>query len=242
MKRRAGAGTRSAHRLGTVLCIAGIVAFAWAGVTWRLGDPVTALYTRWRQHTLATELNRRFSAYAPPARSQRGVVRADWAWIRRAARAYRRDTYRGEAIGWIRIRRIGLRMVLVNGTDDASLRSGPGRYLGSFMPGEGRMTYIAGHRTTYLAPLAHIDAIRRGDRVSLVMPYGTFVYSVTRRRIVAANDTSVLHAGRGDKLELQACHPRFSASHRYVVFASLVGVIPATANRSALAGKPSKGA
>ena len=233
MKPRAGTNARFARRLGTILCGAGIVALLWAGVTWRFGDPVTGLYTRWRQHTLAAELDRRFSAYTPAAPPRRLAGRVDWAWIRRAAAAYRHDTHRGEAIGWIVVPRIGLRMVLVNGTDEASLRSGPGRYLGSFMPGEGRLTYIAGHRTTYLAPFAHIDAIRRGDRVTLAMPYATFVYSVTGHRIVAADDTSVLHSGRGDELELQACHPRFSASHRYVVFAGLVGVVPATADRSA---------
>ena len=48
-------------------------------------------------------------------------------------------------------------MILVNGTDDSTLRKGPGRDLRTYMPGEGQLIYIAGHRTTYLAPFAHIE-------------------------------------------------------------------------------------
>ena len=55
-------------------------------------------------------------------------------------------------------------MVLVDGTDESSLKKGPGRDLRSYMPGQNRLVYIAGHRTTYLAPFSHIDAIRPGRR------------------------------------------------------------------------------
>ena len=30
------------------------------------------------------------------------------------------------------------------------------------MPGEGELVYVAGHRTTYGAPFAHIDRLRAG--------------------------------------------------------------------------------
>jgi sortase A len=114
----------------------------------------------------------------------------------------------------------------VNGTDHDSLKKGPGRDLRTFMPGENRLIYIAGHRTTYLAPFSHIDSLRRGDRVTLDVPYGAFTYSVTRHRIVVATDLSVLRSPRHELLELQACHPRFFASHRYIVYARLIRVAP----------------
>jgi LPXTG-site transpeptidase (sortase) family protein len=94
------------------------------------------------------------------------------------------------------------------------------------MPGENRLVYIAGHRTTYLAPFSHIDELRRGDKVSINVPYGTFVYSVTGHRIVPADDLSVLRSPYHERLELQACHPRFFASHRYIAYARLVRVEP----------------
>jgi len=94
------------------------------------------------------------------------------------------------------------------------------------MPGHDRLVYIAGHRTTYLAPFSHIDAIRSGDEIRLEMPYATFVYRAVRHRVVAATDLSVLRSPRHELLELQACHPRFFATHRYIVYARLVSADP----------------
>ena len=70
-------------------------------------------------------------------------------------------------------------MVVVQGTDHDTLKKGPGHYVKSGLPGEGGLIYIAGHRTTYLAPFAYIDGIKDGDYVTLEVPYGTFSYRVT---------------------------------------------------------------
>jgi sortase A len=117
-------------------------------------------------------------------------------------------------------------MILVNGTDHETLKKGPGRDLRTFMPGENRLVYIAGHRTTYLAPFSHIDRLRPGDRITIEVPYATFIYSVTHHRIVKATDLSVLRSPRHELLELQACHPRFFATHRYIAYARLLRVEP----------------
>ena len=118
--------------------------------------------------------------------------------------------------------RLDLDMVMVEGTDTASLRKGPGRDERTYMPGEGRLVYVAGHRTTYSAPFAHIDRLRPGDRVTMEMPYGTFVYAVSRHRIVDDEDLSVLAPGGREEIALQACHPRFFATERYIVWADPV--------------------
>jgi sortase A len=117
-------------------------------------------------------------------------------------------------------------MILVNGTDHSTLRKGPGRDLRTYMPGEGQLVYIAGHRTTYLAPFAHIDKIRIGDSVTLEVPYGTFRYRVFRHRVVGAGDLAVLHSHGREVVALQACHPRFFATNRYIVWARLAEVQP----------------
>ena len=58
------------------------------------------------------------------------------------------------------------------------------------------------------------------------MPYATFVYRAYMHRIVTATDLSVLRSPDHEVLELQACHPRFFATHRYIVYARLVSVEP----------------
>ena len=220
---------RSLRVLGTVLIGAGLLGAAWTVTVWRWQDPFTALYTHWQQAKLSQSLDRQFAAYRP-IRAQRGLaVAGEERTVAEEAARYRRSARRGQAIGRIVVPRLGLNMVLVNGTDHGSLEKGPGRYLGSTMPGENRLVYVAGHRTTYLAPFSAIDRMRKGDRITLRMPYGTFTYSVTGYRIVAAGDLAVLRSPRHELLEVQACHPRFFATHRYVVYALPVRVAPAGA-------------
>jgi sortase A len=196
----------------------------WALVVWQWQDPFTALYTKWKQHQLASQYEKRVRAY--PATISGTTLAAERASIAREAKRYRVASKRGEAIGRIRVPRMGVNMVLVNGTDHDTLKKGPGRDQRTFMPGENRLVYIAGHRTTYLAPFSHIDRLRAGDRVTIEVPYGTFIYAVTRHRIVKATDLSVLRSPRHEVVELQACHPRFFASHRYIAYARLLRVEP----------------
>jgi sortase A len=210
--------------LGTVMIVAGMLTLAWALVVWQWQDPFTALYTKWRQHQLTSQYARRVRAFHAPIATV--SFAAERRSIAREARRYRLGSTRGEAIGRIRVPRMGVNMILVNGTDHDTLKKGPGRDLRTFMPGENRLVYIAGHRTTYLAPFSHIDSLRPGDRVTLEVPYGTFIYTVTFHRIVKATDLSVLRSPKHEVVELQACHPRFFASHRYIAYARLTRVEP----------------
>jgi len=215
---------RAARITGSLLLAAGVLTLAWAVVVWRWQDPFTALYTHWQQGKLAHQLDREVRAFRPATAGD------DLAAERRAvsldARRFQHRAKVGQAIGRIVIGRIGLKMVLVNGTDHETLKKGPGRDLRSYMPGENRLVYIAGHRTTYLAPFSHINDIRNGDYIRLEMPYGTFVYRAYTHRIVSASDMAVLRSPDHEQLELQACHPRFFATHRYIVYAHLVSVRP----------------
>ena len=124
----------------------------------------------------------------------------------------------------LEIPRLGLDVVVVNGTSSGDLRRGPGRHLDTFMPGERQLVYVAGHRTTYGAPFSEIDKLEPGDTVSVELPYGSVEYRVTKHRIVDDNDLSVLESHGREELVLQACHPRFFASQRYLVYARPVSV------------------
>ena len=215
---------RAIRRLGTLMIVGGVLTLAWALLVWRWQDPITALYTHWEQGKLTSAYEHRFDAYRPHIRS-RNLVAIERA-IAVEARAYRRSLSPGDPVGRLKIGRIGLSMIVVQGTDHDTLKKGPGHYLTTGLPGEHRLIYVAGHRTTYLAPFSAIDAIRVGDYLSFELPYGTFKYRVTRHYVVAAEDVSVL-ANRGREiLRLQACHPRFFASHRYIVDARLAALVP----------------
>jgi sortase A len=214
---------RAVRILGTTLIAAGVLGLIWVVVVWRWQDPFTALYTHWQQQKLSHQLDHELAVFKPDHPRRGTPVRVD---VSAEAARFRRQTFPGEAIGRIVIGRLGLNMVLVDGTDEESLKKGPGRDLRTYMPGQNRLVYIAGHRTTYLAPFSHIDDIRDGDYIRLEMPYATFVYRATRHTIVPADDMAVLRSPRHEVLILQACHPRFFATHRYLVYASLVSVTP----------------
>ncbi len=224
---------------GTFLAGAGVLGLAWTLLVWQWQDPFTALYTAYQQRRLAAAYDRMVALYRPPplplpggrsrslptspqASSRQVVVAA----VRRQARAFRHDLRDGQPLGRLRVPRLGLSSVVVAGTDTESLKKGPGWYTGTHLPGEGELVYIAGHRTTYLAPFAHIDRLRPGDLVRLEMPYATFLYRVRSHVIVPADDLARLRSPGREVVALQACHPRFFATHRYIVYAEPVRVLP----------------
>ncbi len=116
---------------------------------------------------------------------------------------------------------------MVEGTDTATLRKGPGHYPETRLPGQGGTVGVAGHRTTYLAPFRTIDELRRGERIILEMPYATFTYRVQKQEIVEPTQTSVIDDVGYERLVLSACHPLYSAEQRIIVFARLARVEPA---------------
>lgn len=197
--------------LGWVLLAAGACLVAWVVLVWRWQDPFSAVYTRFEQRRLSASYASLASHYRPPS----AALDVDAAQFRRSLRI-------GAPVGRLHIPRIGLDMVVVQGTDESTLRKGPGHYVASALPGEGGLIYVAGHRTTYLAPFSRIDRIRVGDTITFELPYGTYRYRVDRHYVVAAGDVAVLRATGREILRLQACHPRFFATERYIVDARLV--------------------
>jgi sortase A len=214
--------------LGTVMAVAGVLVLTWVVLVWRWQDPFTAVYTYWEQRQLTDEYEHRLSEFHPPPLppTRSATPQELELQIAREARLYRRSLHEGDAIGRIEIPRLGLNMVMVNGTETDTLKKGPARDLSTFLPGEGKLIYVAGHRTTYSAPFSAIDHLRSGDPVTIELPYGTFKYRITGHRIVPADDLAVLRSRGREELVLQACHPRFFASHRYLAYARPVRVDP----------------
>ncbi|WP_324336375.1 class D sortase [Baekduia sp.] len=207
--------------------MAGALVLADAATTLLWQEPVTALQTRIRQHGLSGDL-RRLEARGPTRLEARALAGLDGERERIAflARSLQRRTAPGDAVGRLKIGRLGADFVLVKGSDPGDLRKGPGTYDGTPLPGVPGTAAIAGHRTTYLAPFRHLDELRPDDRITVQMPYATFTYRVERTRIVDADALWILKRATTDRLVLSACHPLFSAAQRIVVFSRLTSVVP----------------
>lgn len=214
------------RKLGFGLIAVGLALSAWIAVTLLWGEPFTSLYTRHQQHALSRRLDELDRQWSKTATSRATAAERLATVMDGRARRFIRSVGDGRPIGRIIIPRLGLNMVVVEGTTEADLEQGPGHYnaasgADTALPGMGGVVAIAGHRTTYLHPFRHIDSLRPGDDIYLRMPYGIFAYRVYMHRVVGWNDWSILHRPRFEKLVLSACHPLYSASHRWVVFARL---------------------
>ena len=218
-------GRNWARRTGTVLIGLGVLLVAYAAVVWFWGDPITALYAEHEQHQLAQSFEREVHAWptapiAPDPTTGIAHIRAD-------ARRFQAGLEGGHPFGRLRIPRLGLSVIVVQGTDWLDdLSKGPGHYTQTSVPGLGRTVAIAGHRTTFGAWFRHIDSLRNGDPISLQTPYGMFRYRVQYHRVVKSDDWGIIRPQGYDRLVLSACHPLYSASHRWVVFARAVSETP----------------
>jgi sortase A len=219
--------------LPAVLMAAGALAVGDAVTTVVWQEPVSALWTAHEQSALNGDLDKVDAAYATPraadaAGANSETVTSPAQRMRALAANLDAHTRAGRPLGKLQIARIHASYVVVQGTRASSLAKGPGHYSGTALPGEGGTVGLAGHRTTYGAPFRHIDALRRGDAITVTMPYGRFVYRVEGLRIVKPSDAAVLQSqGTGrPRLVLTACHPLYSAAQRIVAVAHLVSAVP----------------
>jgi sortase A len=204
-----------------ILLVAGVLLLAEAIVTLTWQEPFSAWSAARQQDELNAELRYAESAaLAAPAgfASQRSPVTTAPAEF---AERHRRATDNGDPLGRLRIPRIGVKFVFVEGANPGQLEKGPGHYAGTALPGERGTVGVAGHRTTYLAPFRNIDALRKGDSILMQMPYGRFRYEVEGSIVVSPGNTRSLRPVKHDRLVLTTCTPLFSAAQRLVVTARL---------------------
>ena len=141
-----------------------------------------------------------------------------------------RTLQEGDSLTRIKIPKIGVDVVVVEGTSASALRAGAGHYPSTPLPCDPGNVGIAGHRTTYGKPFANIDQLGPGDVIILETPVGSCTYKVSQAPFVVlpdglmTNGASVVANIPGQNaLTLTSCHPKGSASHRIVVKATMVG-------------------
>jgi sortase A len=219
---------RPMHRplriLSTALITAGLVVMADVALTLLWQEPVSAAYASLQQSRANDELAELESEFDPGDVGFLSANASEAARARVLAESFQGTIEDGQPIGRVEVDSIGLDTVLMNGTDTSTLQKGPGRYPRTPLPGYGKTTGIAGHRTTYLAPLRKINEISVGDEIRVELPYAAFTYEVEKHEIVEPSDVQIVDPVGYERVVLTACHPLYSAAQRWAVFGRLTRI------------------
>jgi sortase A len=111
--------------------------------------------------------------------------------------------------------------------------TGLGRYPGSGLLGQIGNFAVAGHRTTYGAPLGWVDQLRVGDRIYIETENGWYVYRFRNMEYVYPTEVTVLNpvpqleiAAEDRILTMTTCHPKLSAAERFIAYSVFESFVP----------------
>jgi len=122
-------------------------------------------------------------------------------------------------LGRLEITRLGISVIVMEGTSAKTLRRAAGHIPGTALPGEPGNTAISAHRDTFFRPLRNI---RANDSIVVTTQAGEFRYRVVSTRIVDPSDLSVIEPDSREALTLITCYPFFfvgNAPRRFIVSA-----------------------
>ena len=125
-------------------------------------------------------------------------------------------------LGRMEIPRLGVSVIVAEGTAEATLRRAGGHIPGTSFPGQRGNVGIAGHRDTLFRPLRNI---RQNDVITLTTLAGEYRYRVTATEIVSPTDLTVLQSDGHEILTLVTCYPFYfvgPAPDRFIVRAQRV--------------------
>src|SRR5438270_7364391 len=120
------------------------------------------------------------------------------------------------------IPKIELSAIVVDGTTRKQLKNGPGRIVGTPLPGEKGNSVISAHRDTFFR---HIYELKSGDEINVQRNGQSLKFEVIGKKIVDPDDMSVLKQTEDPQLTLITCYPTYyigPAPQRLVVFSKLV--------------------
>jgi sortase A len=129
----------------------------------------------------------------------------------------------GTPLAKLSIPRIGLSAIVLEGSDDHTLRLGPGHLETTPLPGAFGNVVIAGHRDSFFRPLQNVLV---GDEILLDTGEERIQYRVSSFLVVSPYEVNVIGPTADARLTLVTCYPfRFigPAPDRFVVRAMRVG-------------------
>jgi sortase A len=121
------------------------------------------------------------------------------------------------SVGRIEISSVGVTAMILEGTDDVTLRRAVGHIPGTALPGQNGNVAIAGHRDTFFRPLRDIH---KGAEITLTTLKGTYRYRVDSTEVVDPQNTESLNESDDATLTLITCYPFYfvgSAPRRFIV-------------------------
>ena len=124
---------------------------------------------------------------------------------------------RSSALGRLEIPRLGVAIMILEGSDEGTLRRGAGHIPATPLPGQPGNTVIVAHRDTFFRGLRRI---RKDDEIKVTTRRGIYRYRVDSTQIVSPDDTDVLIDSSAPTLTLLTCYPFNyvgSAPNRFVV-------------------------
>ena len=197
-------GRRALSVLSLVLFVAGVGMFSWPAYT--------DLIAHWRQGHLKSQ----FSSPQLQEAYKEGKIKP------------------GQPLTILKSARMGVNVLVVEGTSPSALKAGAGHYPGTALPCVHGNVAIAGHRTTYGRPFNKIDTMRSGDIVELITPFNDCFYQTVpafgghdNPWVVTPDDYTVVTqptAKNAYWLTLTSCHPKGSASRRIVLRLKLIKI------------------
>jgi sortase A len=126
-------------------------------------------------------------------------------------------------IGRIEIPRLGLSVIVMEGTSSTILGEAAGHIAGTMFPGQPGNMGISAHRDTFFRPLRNI---RQNDTIMLTTPARAYRYRVVSTQIVRPDDTGVLKSSDDEQvLTLVTCYPFYfigPAPNRFIVRATRI--------------------
>lgn len=142
--------------------------------------------------------------------------------LRQLATTYKANLKSEQTIGILEIPKIGVNVVVVEGTSESSFRKGPGHIEETPLPGMGGNFSVAGDRVLYGGPFLNLDELAVGDEIFLKTQYGEFNYIVNGTQLTSPEDVTVLKSSGYEAITLITCDPPWGTSKRLVVQAKLV--------------------
>ena len=125
-------------------------------------------------------------------------------------------------IGRMEVVRLGVSVMVVEGTSNKTLRRAVGHIAGTALPGQAGNVGIAGHRDTFFRPLRNIQP---DDLITLTTLRGEYRYRVVSTKVVGPDNIAVLDSDGSEVLTLVTCHPFYflgSAPNRFIVRATRI--------------------